>query len=56
MNKKYKTNYRLQLRNVDINKRESIKCYNTSKNSKMKFKNLYRVGIMYDLKDKLSTD
>ena len=41
MNKKDNTNYKLQLCNVDTNKREVLKQYNTSKKSKMKRK-LYK--------------
>ena len=56
MNKKSK--YKLQLRNVHKNKVRVLKWCNTSKKVKWntKFKNLYRVGIMYNLKAKLSTE
>ena len=53
MDKIDKTNNKLQLRNVDANKRKSLKWYNTSKKSKMKrkYKNLDRIDITYNLKD-----
>ena len=38
MNKKDKANHKLQLRNVDTNKRSALKWYSTSKKSKMKQK------------------
>ena len=50
MNEKVKTNDKLQLCNVDTNKKDRIQVKWNSK-----YKNLDKRRIMYNLKDKLST-
>ena len=57
MNKKDKTNYELRLHNVEPNKRKGFRKRKVRKVKwNAKYKNWYKVGIMYNVKDKSSTE
>ena len=57
MNKKDKTNNKLQLLMLTQTNGRALKWYKTSEKSKMKCKiQKLRIGIMYNFKDKLSTE
>ena len=59
MNKKDKTNNKLQFLYVDTNKREDIEIvqhFYEQLKWNAKYKNLVKIEVMYNLKDKLSAE